>query len=215
MTSHLCLAFWETLRFPAESQGNLGSILRLPILRLPWGPSPWLSTFFLLTGFVNAYKPIKQARNADTSGSLVGLASSAFRRPWRLMLPTTLITIVIWLMTQLGFFALGRRCAAFWMRDTSPEINPSWLGAVYQLFQNIYVTWRGSPGDSNVYDKNQWCMLLLLKGSMLVYIIMLTTFRCAPKYRMSVFFILFLYNYNARDSKKAPIPFVSLRKNPH
>ena len=183
---------------PAVSQDVVDSSLRYPFLRLPFGPSPWLSTFFLLIGYVNAYKPVKEARKFEGSTNWMGLASSAFRRPWRLMLPASFITVIAWMMTQLGLFALGKRCAAYWMRYTSPDISPSWPDAIYQLFRNILNTLKGID---NIYDRNQWCMLLLLKGSMLVYAVVLATSHCAPRYRMLIFFILFLYSWSCEDSK--------------
>ena len=84
------------------------------------------------------------------------------------------------------------------MRDTSPEISPTWPDAVYQLLRSILNTWKGT---ANAYDKNQWCMYDLLKGSMLIYIVMLATVKCAPRYRMFILFILFLYSYSCQDSK--------------
>ncbi len=203
MTSHLFLAFFETFNDPAESESKRGSIFHLPFLRLPATGSPWLALFFLLTGYVNAIKPIKQARSGNTQGALSGLVSSAFRRPWRLILPPTIATFIAWLMANLGLFSLGRRCPSWWMRDTSPPSDATFQDAIHGLFTAIYHTWWG--GGANVYDKNQWPMFSLFKGSMLLYVVLLATMRCTPRYRMLVFAALYIYSYGTGDSKTPPL----------
>ena len=198
VTSHLYLALNESMRFPGESEDVLGSIIRLPILRLHTLGAPWLAIFFILTGFINVYKPIKQARKGDVSSALTGLASSAFRRPWRLVLPCILATVMAWIMTQLGFFNLAHGVGEIWLRNSSPVIIAGWWPTLRALFGSIYITWTGGV---NPYDNNQWCMFLLLKGSMLVYIVLLATLRCTSRYRMLIFLGLFVYSHCCLDSK--------------
>ena len=198
VTSHLYLSLNESMRFPGESENVLGSIIRLPILRLHTLGAPWLAVFFILTGFVNAYKPIQQARKRNVSSSLTGLASSAFRRTWRLVLPSTLATILAWIMTQLGFFNLATGVGEIWLRTSSPVMIAGWWPALHALFDSIWTTWTGGI---NAYDKNQWCMFVLLKGSMLVYIALLATIRCTSRCRMLIFFGLYVYSCCCLDSK--------------
>lgn len=51
----------------------------------------------------------------------------------------------------------------------------------------------------NIYDGNQWTLLPLLKGAMLVYIFMLATGEMKARYRMMSSMGLFVYFYIAND----------------
>lgn len=196
-TSHICLSFFENVAYnPREGEDKRGSIFHLPILRLPSTGAPWLAMFFLLTGYVNAYKPIKQARNNEASAAFAGLASSTFRRPWRLFLPTTIMTLISWCMMRLGFYTSARRCASGWITDTTPPYIPDIWASIIDLFQNLLSTWH--TGVNN-YDKNQWCIKLFLAGSIMLYITLLGTVKCAPKYRMLVMFGMYSFSYYIGD----------------
>ncbi|MCJ1460500.1 hypothetical protein MMC28_010882 [Mycoblastus sanguinarius] len=196
VTSHLTRAFAPTLLAPAESETTSGSIFHLPILRLPAQGPPWVALFFLLTGYVNAMKPIKQARNGSISQALSGLSSSTLRRTARLVLPPTIVTIASWALCQMGGYRTGKNCEAAWIRDTSPVPTPSLIGSVKSLINNCFTTW--STG-SNAYDPIQWTLPFLLKGSMLIYLTLLATVRTQAYYRVLTFLGLYAFSWAGRD----------------
>ena len=169
---------------PAESENKLGSLWHLPILRVYAQGSPWVALFFLLTGYVNVLSPIKKAREGNFTGALMSLASSTFRRPLRLILPTTIATLFAWLFCQLGFYSLAASSDAWWMSFTSPLPDETFRVAVSRLLWTSYNVWMTGEND---YDKNQWALKLLLKGSLMVFLLLLATIRCTPFWRMSVF----------------------------
>ena len=176
----------------------MGSFVHLPLLRLPAQGAPWVSLFFVLTGYVNAIKPIRQARNGNGNQALLSLALSAFRRTGRLVLPATIATITSWVICQLGLFEIGRTCEALWIRDTSPKPGPGVTGSIRLLVTNLFTTWTTG---FNVYDKNQWTFPFLLKGSMLVFITLLATLRIHSNYRTLVFLGLYAFNWAGGDRK--------------
>ena len=197
--SHLSRSFAYTLIPPAQDSTHLGSFIHLPLLRLPAQGAPWVSLFFILTGYVNAMKPIKQARNGNGNQALSGLAFSAFRRTGRLVLPATIATVISWILCQLGLFEIGRTCEAGWIRDTSPKPGPGVTGSLRLLFENLFTTWTTG---SNAYDKNQWTFPFLLKGSMLVFITLLATVRIHSNYRVLVFLGLYTFSWASGDRKR-------------
>ena len=199
VNSHLSRSFAYTLIAPAEDSTHTGSFIHLPFLRLPAQGAPWLSLFFVLTGYVNALKPIKQARDGNGNQALSGLSVSAFRRTGRLVLPATIATVISWVICQLGLFEIGRTCDAAWIRDTSPSPGPGVAGSIRLLLVNLFTTWTTG---FNAYDKNQWTYPFLLKGSMLVFITLLATVRIHSKYRILVFLGLYLFNWVAEDRKR-------------
>lgn len=144
--------------------------------------------------------PIKKAHDGNLQQALPGLATSTFRRTFRFVLPTTIATCFAWFLCQLGFYALSAHCDAFWMRSTSPLPDASFREAIYNLVKYSFLTWKN--GD-NAYERNQWSMPFLLKGSMLVYLVLLATLRCTPKWRMAVFTALYAYSWVAGDGKTA------------
>ena len=196
VTSHLARAFTPSLLSPTNGDREAPSYAQLPILRLAAQGPPWVALFFLLTGYVNAIKPIKQARNGSIDFALSDLASSCFRRTGRLVLPATIATILSWIMCELGGYKHGRISDATWIRDTSPDPSKSISEAVHNLWYNLFTTW--SKG-ANKYDAIQWTLPFLLKGSMLVYMALLATIRTLPIYRLSILLGLFFFSWASRD----------------
>lgn len=196
--SHLSRSFAYTLITPAQDSTRMGSFMHLPLLRLPAQGSPWVSLFFVLTGYVNALKPTKQAQAGNGSRALSGLASSAFRRTGRLVLPATIATVISWIICQFGLFEIGRTCEAGWIRDTCPIPGPGVSGSIRLLLTNLFTTWTTG---SNVYDSNQWTFPYLLKGSMLIFITLLATVRIHSNYRVLVFLGLYAFNWAGGDRK--------------
>lgn len=188
----------------------MGSIFHLPFLRLPAQGPPWVALFFLLTGYVNAMKPMKQARNGSIGPALSGLSSSTLRRTGRLVLPTTVATLASWLIAQMGGYKIGKKCDAAWIRDTSPIRLPGIIWPIQSLVTNCFTTWSSG---SNVYDPIQWTLPFLLKGSMLVYLALLATVRTQSQYRRLVFVGLYFFSWAGRDCTCYPFQFtyVSLK----
>jgi peptidoglycan/LPS O-acetylase OafA/YrhL len=140
--------------------------------------------FLILTGFVNAIKPIKQARAGRVESAFTSLASSCFRRSARLILPCAVATVFSWLICEFGGYKMGHMTDSAWMRDTTPQPSGSVLAAVLRVFKNIYTTWsRGY----NELDKNLWPMIFFLKGPFQLYVLLLATVRARPRYRMLIF----------------------------
>jgi len=147
VTSHIARAFTPTLLDPQVGEHVPATLFHLPFIRLPAQGPPWVAFFFILTGYVNSMRPIKQARAENTTAAFQNLASSALRRSARLVLPTTVATIASWTICQLGGFRLGRACEADWIKNTSPEPSVSIGAAVAALFRNILSTWTSGANQ--------------------------------------------------------------------
>jgi hypothetical protein len=169
-----------------------------PFIRVFSEGVPWVTIFLVLTGFVNALKPIKQARAGRVDSALSGLSSSCFRRISRLVLPCTAATFFSWIIAELGGYNIGTMVESAWMNGTSLAPDESLSGAVRQLFQGIYDTWTVA---NNALDRNQWTMLWFLRGSLTLYVTLLATVRATSKYRMIIHTGLFCYAWSVNDSK--------------
>jgi peptidoglycan/LPS O-acetylase OafA/YrhL len=158
-----------------------------------------VAIFSLVTGYVCALKPIRQCRAGQQELMMQQLAKSAFRRVPRLILPATIATVIIWFVTQFGVFEVANRVEGWWLNYTSPNMTPYIGQAVIDLILNCITTWTKMW---NVYDKNQWTLLPLLKGSMTVYMFLVATAYLKPRFRMMASFGFYLYYYigNERTS---------------
>jgi hypothetical protein len=198
VASHLVLGHGVWLTAPSKGGDVRPAVYNLPFIRAPFEGYAWVSFFLVLTGFVNALKPIKQARDGRVDAALSGLASSCLRRTSRLVLPCTIATFFSWILCEVGAFEIGAMTTSEWMRETCPRPSGSVWAALHSLGRAIYETWTS---NNNVVDRNQWVMLWFLKGSLMLYAALLATSRAVAKYRMLIFVGLLLYSWETRDSK--------------
>ncbi|KAF1982002.1 hypothetical protein K402DRAFT_398040 [Aulographum hederae CBS 113979] len=198
VSSHLTLTFFPAALPPSSSKSALPSWYQLPYLRLLFTEGfPWVAVFFLLTGFVNALGPIKKARSSRPETALASLSSSTFRRVFRLVLPCTIMTVVSWAICQFDGYEMGRISSSEWIRNTSPMKSANFLAAVRALAKWIFKTW--AHGE-NTYDKNQWTMIWFLKGSMMLFLILLALVRATPSWRVGVLAGLYIWAFIKKDS---------------
>ncbi|PQE28673.1 acyltransferase family protein [Rutstroemia sp. NJR-2017a WRK4] len=187
--THIARAFDPDLFNPSPGPDMRPRILQYPIIRvLPQGRIG-VAIFSLVTGYVCALKPIRQIRSSNSPAAFRSISQSAFRRIPRLVLPTTIATIMAWFLCQFGVFHQARRCDSWWISVTSPEITPFFGEAVKSLLLNLITTWTRSW---NIYDGNQWTLLPLLKGAMLIYIAIIGTAGMKTAFGMQFFFGAFL-----------------------
>ena len=197
VASHTVLSFWRDIVPPSvDKEGHLVGLMQRPILRLVAQGNAWLAVFFILLGYVNSLKCIAQSRAGKTDTALHILASNSFRRTGRLVFPAAAVTVLAWLACQLGAFDLARESDAYWLRTTAPRSSSTWLGAVGDLLAGLVDTWLRS---SNPYDQPQWALLPLLKGSMLVFMVLLITVRTTPRFRLLVEVFLYTWSWLRGD----------------
>ncbi|KAI9052587.1 hypothetical protein LZ554_003930 [Drepanopeziza brunnea f. sp. 'monogermtubi'] len=195
--THIARAFDEPLFKPTSAEGQAPRILQYPIIRILFQGRIGVTIFSLVTGYVCALKPLRQLRAGQQDAAFKGISRSAFRRVPRLILPTSFATTLIWFLCQFGVFEVGNRATGWWLNYTSPSLTPYFGNAVKSLILNLITTWTKSW---NIYDNNQWTLLPLLKGSMLVYMFLVATAYCRPRYRMILELALFVYYYISNDS---------------
>jgi hypothetical protein len=174
------------------------SIWQYPFIRLIATGRPSVIMFFILTGFVNSLKPMKQSRAGSFDSALTGLVSSASRRCAQLVLPATITTLIAWTLCQLGAFNLARRLESEWFRTTTPPSSDSLESALWNLYKNIITTWKTWV---NEYERVQWTMAPLLRSSNLVYITMLATMYAKSHTRMLVCVAMYIWFWLCAERK--------------
>ena len=157
-----------------------------------------VAAFALLAGYVNSLKPIKLSRAGNADAALSSVAKSAFRRTGRFMIPAIIATICSWLVCQFGGYKVAHVADSAWIRDTSPTPSTSFAAAFYDLFQNLTTTWLDG---FNAYDRIQWTLTYLLKGSMMTYLTLFATVFVKPKWRLFICMGMYLFEWKVGDGE--------------
>jgi hypothetical protein len=168
-----------------------------PFLRLIVQGQSFVALFFILMGFVNSLKPLKQAQSHQYEEALMALAKSSLNRTARLVLPATAVTVIAWAACQLRLFEVARKSDAYWLQINSKPPSESMGQAVIDLFQKgILNTWTW--GD-NPYDQPQWALRYLLLGSMNIFLVLLITLTMQAKFRLVVLVLLYMFCWISGD----------------
>ena len=183
---------------PARGEHQAPVIMQLPFLRCFLMGRASVAAFAILSGYVNALKPTRQTRAGQVDAALQGVAKSAYRRTGRFMIPALVATIASWLATQFGVYKLGRVVDSNWIRDTSPKPSDSFVGAFVDLAHNLMTTWTNG---ANEYDRIQWTLTYLLRGSMLVYLALFATAYIQPRYRVFAYMAMMSYYWAVGDGQ--------------
>lgn len=157
-----------------------------------------VAVFALVTGYINALGPLKKSRAGNADAALTGIARSSFRRFGRFMIPAILATLISWLACQFGAYNIAHLADSAWIRDSSPRPSASFAGAFHDLFRSLIKTWVDGGND---YDKIQWTLTYLLKGSMLTYLTLVALIYVKPRWRMLILVGMFLFKWRSGDGK--------------
>jgi peptidoglycan/LPS O-acetylase OafA/YrhL len=166
------------------------SPLQLPFIRTIFvsGGSA-VSVFFVLSGYVLTYRCLRWIRAGSSDQVYPAVASSMFRRGFRLFLPPIFITFVEMLSTRFGFtpplnfyfVAEESFVAQFadWLVETSYLINP---------IHNFKRAMQGFITHPK-YDAVIWTIPVEFYGSIVCYILLLILARWAPSTSVRMGFI--------------------------
>lgn len=180
-----------------------------PIFRLLAQGHSWVAMFLVLSGFVNALKPLKLARSGQVENALTNLALASFRRTFRLMLPAAAATVASWVICQLGMYELSRNGDAYWLYTYTPVMSYSWGTALEDLVKGLRATW--TIWEINPYDQPQWALIYLLEGSMFVFCALLMVVNLAPAWRMGMlaFFALWSLDWSVKYRDRKTLCYLS------
>jgi peptidoglycan/LPS O-acetylase OafA/YrhL len=198
INSHLAFTYSHYFRTsPALSENGVSSILQLPIINNLKTGRPSIACFAVISGFVTSLKPLRLIRQDRHDEAIRELCLSAFRRSGKLILPAMLVTIVSWVLCQLGAFEVGRNADSLWLRRTAP---PKSTGNVFIEVQRLLsAIWTNWTTGSNPYDKVLWSLPWFLKGSFRVYTILSVTLYASPSSRLMMLSLFYVYLWCTND----------------
>ena len=165
---------WTPLVAAWHSDEEQNNILQMPVLRTFFvSGGTAVSLFFALSGYVLTHKSLRWMREGSTHQVYPAVASSMFRRGFRLYLPPILLTFCEMLATRFGFmpplnFSFvpeSSLVAQFldWLLETNRLVNP---------ICNFQRAMRGFVTHPK-YDAVVWTIPLEFYGSLVCYILLL------------------------------------------
>ena len=157
------------------------SPVQLPFIRVVFCGFPMVHIFFVISGLVLSYKPIRLLREQQYEELYKTLSSSVFRRGFRLFLPTMGSTIFVMVCRYYGLLSgqLPSLAEHLW----------NWYAAFWKItdFWSWDVLWYPP------YDVHLWTIAIEFSHSMLLFLVVIGTSRLRPFLRMafSVAFITY------------------------
>jgi hypothetical protein len=172
-----------------------------PFVALLWGGTASVTIFFAISGYVLSYKPLKllHAHNMDAYRCI---ASSVFRRGFRLFLPAIGTILLLAVLTQLRVFEAGRAIHLELnglSREPAPPLSPSLVAQMKNALWDCYLLVATSipgahaEGDIFSYDKHVWTLPVEFKSSMALFILLMGTSILTSLWRLVVHVSVLLY----------------------
>ncbi|KAK0748020.1 acyltransferase family-domain-containing protein [Apiosordaria backusii] len=172
------------------------SFIQLPYFRIIFSGRPMVHIFFVISGFALSYKPIKALHARDLDKCYTALASSTFRRAFRLFGPCVVSTFMILCLRQMGYLGPAQ--------DTLMEEIWKWKGAV---FHQITWGWAWDRDLMPAYDIHLWTIPIEFAHSMLLFMVVLMLSRVKLHIRMAS--VLGLMGYCLMCGKWAGFEFLA------
>lgn len=156
---------WAALAvFRYHGIANKTWILEQPPLRMVLNGRAMVDIFFVISGYVLTYRMVKMIRNRQTN-LLKALASSTFRRWWRLYVSTGFASGVTAVWTYWGWCQWQFRKPTIWLQF----IDWAWdFLAASNPFADIRGWWYGGVFRTKYLDQ-MWTIPVEFRGSLVVF----------------------------------------------
>ncbi|KAG7289823.1 hypothetical protein NEMBOFW57_006200 [Staphylotrichum longicolle] len=151
-----------TPSYGLDPEHRPSSWLQPPLARAVFSGRPMVHIFFVVSGVVLSYKPVRALHTRETERCYAALASSRFRRTFRLFGPCVVSTFLILCIRQMGWF--GRT------QETLAEELWKWKGAV---FHQLAWPWEWDRDLRPAYDVHLWTIPIEFVHLMLLVMVLL------------------------------------------
>ena len=154
------------------------SFLQLPIVRLLYSATGSVSVFFIVAGFVLAYKPLALSRECRWLDLYSSLASSTLRRGIRLYLPAIAATFCSLVTFRCGWWQY-KGILTSWNQISTTEVSepviatqPTLLLQIRHWLQDLYMmmnvwTWAEYYPQ---YDAHLWTISSEFRASLVIFL---------------------------------------------
>jgi peptidoglycan/LPS O-acetylase OafA/YrhL len=170
---------WYTEPYGLYEDGAKSSPLQLPFVRVIYSARPMVHIFFIISGYVLSYKPLKQIHAQQFSALTATLSSSVFRRALRLFLPS-FVTLFI--------MAIALYCGLSDSRYAESHFSLySQLAHVWNIcLRLLNASWAINDIDypQPPYNPALWTIPIEFAQSLLLFVAILGLSRCVTNIRL-------------------------------
>ncbi|RFU31326.1 hypothetical protein B7463_g5002, partial [Scytalidium lignicola] len=167
---------WFTEPYGLYEDNAPSSPLQLPFIRVLYSGRPMVSIFFIISGFVLSYKPLKQIHAQQYEDIAHTLSSSVFRRAMRLFLPS----LINMLITAVGIYS-GITAPTY--GEQFPTLSLQ-LKAWYNIcWKFIGASWLLDSHDLPRLNPALWTIPVEFAQSLLLFLAVLGLSRCTTQAR--------------------------------
>lgn len=172
---------WYTEPYGLYEDKAPSSPLQLPLLRVIYSPRPMVHIFFIISGYVLSYKPLKQIHSQQLLALTTTLSSSVFRRALRLFLPS-IVTLLIMAFAVYFDISDDRFAPSFY--SLSDQMAHWWETCWGLLWASWAITDLSYPQPE--YNPALWTIPVEFAQSLLLFITITGLSRCATNVRLLV-----------------------------
>ncbi|KAH6672000.1 acyltransferase 3 [Halenospora varia] len=170
---------WYTEPYGLYEDGAPSSPLQLPFIRVIYSARPMVHIFFIISGYVLAYKPLMQIHSQRYANLAGTLSSSVFRRALRLFLPSF---ITLFAMAVAVFTGLSEDRYAGQYYELSGQLHHVWdvCWGLLNTSWNINDISSATPP----YNPALWTIPVEFAQSLILFVIILGLARCQSNIRL-------------------------------
>jgi peptidoglycan/LPS O-acetylase OafA/YrhL len=170
---------WYTEPYGLYEDGAPSSPLQLPLIRVLYSARPMVHIFFIISGYVLSYKPLKQIHAQQFQALVTTLSSSVFRRALRLFLPSFVTLFIMAIAVYYGFSD---------SRYADPHFTlSSQLIHVWNIcLQLLGASWAINDIDfpQPPYNPALWTIPIEFAQSLVLFVAILGLSRCVTNIRL-------------------------------
>lgn len=185
-------------------------INRVPFIRLWWYGKGAVYLFFVISGYVLSYKPLKQIRSRSYPEFQHTMASATLRRAFRLYLPCLVMSAIACILTSLGAFdsateIFNEYVNHIFLKEPPPPREPTltrqwtlwWINYKFIICATFPFNIDLSEFAYFKYDDHQWSIPVEYRCSIALFMVLIGTSRMKTAWRMLTIFIINRYLYNS------------------
>ncbi|EAL89936.1 hypothetical protein KXW98_004941 [Aspergillus fumigatus] len=168
-------------------------ILHLPIIHLLVSGHIMVAIFFVISGYVLSYKPLKMIRTRSWEQTLATLASSTFRRGLRLYIPSIVGIVLVFIAVRLGVYNYSLKVLNEGQTILGTnEQHPPLMKSFTKQFWDMYLTvvhlmdpWNWAL-YYNYYNPHLWTIPVEFRCSIVLFLTIIATSRVTAVARLSL-----------------------------
>lgn len=166
---------------------------QLPIIHMAVSGHIMVAIFFVISGYVLSYKPLKMIRSRSWEQTFTTLASGTFRRALRLYIPSIVGITLVMLAVRAGVYDYSHRVInhGYTIQGTN-EQHPPVFKTFYKQYWDWYLTLATLMDPFNwslyynYYNPHLWTIPVEFRCSLVLFLTILGTSRLRTPMRISL-----------------------------